>query len=197
MFVTVKRLVLFALTCMALLVPVTSAGAEVSFQTTTLGPAGTLVEDVAVGDVDGVNGPDIVTSYYEGGISVQLNDGHGHFGPPHVYATGCDTKQVELADVGAPPNSIFPDGHLDAVISCSYGGGETIYLGRMFGDGSGGFSAPVMFPESNYGSFNGLSLSHQAFALAEFRGTTGPPVPVWSYLYQEAGFHFHRLFCLS
>ena len=43
----------------------------------------------------------------------------------------------------------------------------------MFGDGSGGFSAPVMFPESNYGSFNGLALSHQAFALVEFRGAAG------------------------
>jgi hypothetical protein len=196
MFLSVKRLVLFSLTCIVLLVPVASAGADVSFQTTTLEPAG-FVEDVAVGDVDGINGPDIVTAYSEGGIGVQLNEGNGHFGPTKMYATGCETNQVELADVGAPPNSIFPDGHLDAVISCSYGGGESIYLGRMFGDGSGGFSAPDMFPESNYGSFNGLSLSHQAFALVEFRGPAGPPVPVWSYEYQEAGFHFHRLFCLS
>jgi hypothetical protein len=192
---TVKRLILVLFTCaMATLLPVAAASAEVSFQTTTLEPAG-FVEDVAVGDVDGVNGPDIVTAYSEGGIGVQLNDGHGHFGPTHMYATGCETDQVELADVGAPPSSIFPDGHLDAVISCSFGGGETIELGRMFGDGGGGFSAPVLFPESSYGSFNGLSLSHQGFALVEFRGPTGPPVPAWTRLVQSGG--FHRLFCVS
>lgn len=173
------------------------ASAEVSFQATALEPAGKFVEDVAVGDLDGRNGPDIVTAYGEGGVGVQLNDGHGHFGPAQLYPTGCDTTQVEIADVGAPPSSIFPDGHPDVVIACSYGGGETIYLGRMFGDGAGGLSAPDMFPGSNYGSFNGLALSHQAFALVEFRGLSGPPVPVGSTLYQEGGFKFHRLFCLS
>jgi hypothetical protein len=193
-----RRLVLVLLTCLAApLLGVAGAHAEVAFQTTTLEPSGNIVEDVAVGDVDGVNGPDIVTAYAEGGIGVQLNDGHGHFGAPHMYATGCDTKQVELADVGAPPSSIFADGHLDAVISCSYGGGETIELGRMFGDGGGGFSAPVMFPESNYGSFNGLALSHQGFALVEFRGPTGPPVPAWTRLVQSGGFKFNRFLCFS
>ncbi len=197
-FTAVKRLVLILLICAAALVlPAAAANAEMNFQTTTLEPAGNIVEDVAVGDVDGRNGPDIVTAYAEGGISVQLNDGHGHFGAPQMYATGCDVKQIELADVGAPPSSIFPDGHLDAVISCSFNGGETIELGRMFGDGSGGFSAPVMFPESDYGSFNGLALSHQAFALVEYRGATGPPVPVWTRLVQPESFHFHRYLCLS
>ena len=144
-----------------------------------------------------VNGPDLVTAYTEGGVTVQLNDGHGHFGAPKTFATGCDTNQVEIADVGAPPSSIFTDGHPDAVISCSYGGGETIELGRMFGDGAGGLSEPAMFPESDYGSFNGLALSHQGFALAEFRGTSGPPIPVWTRLVQPSSFHFARLFCLS
>ncbi|HUA74245.1 MAG TPA: VCBS repeat-containing protein [Solirubrobacteraceae bacterium] len=192
-----KRLILSLTACVALSAPVASARAEVSFQTTTLEPAGNIVEDVAVGDVDGVNGPDIVTAYFEGGIGVQLNDGHGHFGAPQMYATGCDTKQVELADVGAPGGSILPDSHLDAVVACSYGGGETIELGRMFGDGKGGFSAPSLFAESNYGSFNGLSLTHQGFALVEFRGSSGPPVPAWTRLVQTGGFQFHRLFCLS
>lgn len=173
------------------------ARAQVSFGVTALEPAGKFVEDVAVGDLDGRNGPDLVTAYGEGGVSVQLNDGHGHFGPPQLYPTGCDTTQVEIADVGAPPNSIFPDGRQDVVIACSYAGGELIYLGRMFGDGASGLAAPVMFPESDYGSFNGLALSHQSFALVEYRGPSGPPVPVWSYLYQESGFKFHRLLCLS
>jgi hypothetical protein len=182
-------------------VPAGTASADFSFQTTTLEPpAGTHIESIVLGDLDGRNGPDLVTSYSAGaggGIAVQLNDGHGNFGAPQLHDTGCQVNQVELADVGSPPNSIQPDGHLDAVISCVYGGGETIFLGRMFGDGNGGLSEPHMFPESNYGSFNGLALSHQAFALAEFRGTSGPPIPVWSYEYQPSPFHFERLFCLS
>lgn len=200
-FPGVRRLVLSLFVVCAAFAPASVASADFSFQTTALEPpAGAHVETVAVGDVDGHNGPDIVTAYSAaggGGIAVQLNDGHGHFGAPQLHDAGCQVNQVELADVGAPPSSIQPDGHLDAVISCVYGGGETIYLGRMFGDGSGGFSAPAMFPESNYGSFNGLALSHQAFALAEFHGPSGPPIPVWSYEYQPSSFHFERLFCLS
>jgi hypothetical protein len=198
MSINVKRLVLLALTCLALLVPAASASADFSFQTTTLEPpAGARVEDVAVGDLDGINGPDIVTAYEAGGLSVQLNDGHGHFGAPQMYATGCPrVSQVELADVGAPPSSIFPDGHLDAVFSCVFNGGETIELGRMFGDGAGGLSASDLFPESGYGfSGGGDAQSHQGFALFDFRGPTGPPVPAWRFL--EGGGGFHSFLCVS
>jgi hypothetical protein len=194
---TLKRALFLTLTCVALLFPAASASADFSFQTTTLEPpAGGRVEDVAVGDLDGVNGPDVVTAYEEGGLSVQLNDGHGHFGAPQMYATGCRVSQVELADVGAPPSSIFPDGHLDAVFTCVFNGGDTIYLGRMFGDGAGGLSEPDMFPESAYGFANGLALSHQGFALFDFRGPSGPPVPAWSYLEGGLG-GFHRFLCVS
>jgi len=192
-----KRLIFaFLVFASILLALAVEASAEFSFRTTTLEPSGSIVEDVAVGDVDGVNGPDVVTAYAEGGIGVQLNDGHGHFGPAHMYATGCDVNQVELADVGALPSSILPDGHLDAVIACSYGGGNSIQIGRMLGDGSGGFSAPVMFSESDYGFANGLALSHQGFALVPFRGASGPPAPAWTRLVQT-GLEFHRVFCIS
>jgi hypothetical protein len=198
MFSGVKRLVLSLIVLCAALVPASAANADFSFQTTTLEPAGgNRVETVAVGDVDGRNGPDLVTAYGSGGIAVQLNDGHGHFGAPKMFETGCPVNQVELADVGGPPDSIQPDGHLDAVISCVNNGGDEIDLGRMFGDGNGGFSEPHMFPESGYGFANGLALSHQAFALVEFRGPSGPPVPVWSYLAQPSLGHYERLFCLS
>jgi hypothetical protein len=193
----VKRLVLILIACLAAsLLPVVAANAEVSFQATTLEPAGTNVEDVAVGDLDGINGPDIVTAYEQGGLSVQLNDGHGHFGAPRLYPTGCRVSQVELADVGAPPSSIFPDGHLDAVFTCVANGGDSIELGRMFGDGAGGLSEPDMFPESQYGFANGLALSHQSFALFDFRGPSGPPVPAWSYLEGGLG-GYHRFLCVS
>ncbi len=204
MFPAVKRFVLFLIVAGAVFGPASAASASFSFQTSTLElSAGDRVESVAVGDVDGHNGPDLVIAYGSGagpGIAVELNDGHGHFGAPQTFsASGCEgVSQVELADVGAPPASIQPDGHLDAVIACTEGGGEHIYLARMFGDGSGAFSAPVIFGESDYGSFNGLALSHQSFALVEYSGRpNGPPVPVWSYMSQPSSFHFQRLFCLS
>jgi hypothetical protein len=201
MFRAVKRLALFVVVCAAL-APVSAARADFAFNTTTLDPpGGNHVESVAVGDVDGRNGPDLVTAYSTpaggGGIAVQLNDGHGNFGAPQLHETGCQVNQVELADVGGPPESIQPDSHLDAVISCVLSGGDHIYLGRMFGDGNGGFSEDHLFTESDYGFANGLALSHQAFALVEFRGAAGPPVPVWSYLSQPSLGHYERLFCLS
>jgi hypothetical protein len=198
MFFAVKRFALSLIALCAALTPVSVASADFSFQTTTLEPAGgNHLETAAVGDVDGRNGPDLVTAYSTGGIAVQLNDGHGHFGAPTMYETGCEVSQVELADVGGPPESIQPDGHLDAVISCVESGGDHIYLGRMFGDGNGGFTAPHLFVESDYGFANGLALSHQSFALVEFRGPGGPPVPVWTYLSQPSLGHYERLFCLS
>ncbi|HSC20212.1 MAG TPA: hypothetical protein VLC07_00620, partial [Solirubrobacterales bacterium] len=96
-----------------------SAGADFSFQATALAPAGTTIRDVAVGDLDGKNGPDIVSSYEKGGLAVQLNDGGGgHFGAPHLYPAPCDVLQVELADLGASNTNNAPDGHLDAAIVC-------------------------------------------------------------------------------
>jgi hypothetical protein len=178
MFPAVKRLVPFLIVLCAALALAGSASADFSFQTTSLElPAGDRVESVAVGDVDGHDGPDLVIAYGAGsggGIAVELNDGHGHFGAPQTYSAagaGCEfVSQVELADIGGPPSSIQPDGRLDAVIACVEGGGEHIYLARMFGDGNGGFSAPVVFGESDYGSFNGLALSHQSFALVDYSG---------------------------
>jgi hypothetical protein len=66
----------------------------------------------------------------------------------------------------------------------------------MFGDGAGGFSEPILFPESGYGSPNNYGRSHQGFALFDFRGPTGPPVPAWSF--SELGLGgFHTFLCYS
>ncbi len=187
-------LLAFVVCCLA---PAGTASAAVGFNVTTLEPAGTLVRDVAVGDLDGKNGPDIVTSYYEGGLSVNLNNGNGTFGPAHLYPTGCDTAQVELADVGSTSYGLFPDGHLDAVVVCVYGGGNSQYLGRVAGDGNGGFVEPQIVPELNFGPFNqGFP---QEVALADVRGPGLPPVPVFTYLTQDS-FHeptFYRVLCFT
>lgn len=197
MSITGKRVVLVASICAALLVPAASAGAEVSLRATTLEPAGTLAQGVAVGDLDGRNGPDIVTAYYEGGLGVNLNNGDGTFGPTKTYATGCDTIQVELADLGDTSYGVVGDGRIDAAIVCVVGGGNTDIIGRMAGDGAGGFLPPQFPPEFSTGAFplNGS----QELALAPVRGPGLPPIPVFTYLSHEplSTPQFFRAFCWS
>jgi hypothetical protein len=192
-----KRGLVLLVLLVACLAPVGTASADVGFNVTTLEPAGTSVRDVAVGDLDGKNGPDIVTSYYEGGISVNLNNGNGTFGPAHLYPTGCDTAEVELADVGSTSYGLAPDGNLDAVVVCVYGGGNSQYLGRIAGDGTGGFVEPQIVPELNFGPFN--QGNPQEMALADVRGPGLAPVPVFTYLTQDP-FHeptFYRVLCFT
>ena len=69
------------------------------------------------------------------------------------------------------------DGHLDAVIVCVQNSGDTQYLGRLAGDGIGGFGAPDLHPELNLGPF--WTAGPQSLALANMRGPGLPPVPVF------------------
>jgi hypothetical protein len=171
----------------ACLAPATAAHADASFAVTALapaGPSGSSVRDVAVGDLDGRNGPDIVTSYSVGGLSVNLNNGNGNgtFSAPHLYPTGCDTAEVELADLGGPNDDNVPDGHLDAAVVCNYQG-NTQYLGRLAGDGNGGFGAADIVPALTFGPF--AEPLPQQMALADVRGPGLPPVPVFTALFQD------------
>ncbi|HTT95092.1 MAG TPA: VCBS repeat-containing protein [Solirubrobacterales bacterium] len=190
-------------TCLALLFPVASASGDASFSSTALDATGTELEDIAVGDLDGHNGPDLVTSYKKGGIGVHLNDGSGHFGPEHLYATGCKVPQVEVSDVGGPGGGSLPDGHPDVAFSCEVSENEVKYLGRMFGDGNGHLSEPQLSsPELSFGPFGGGEpQNHQHFALAEgIRDPALGPVVVWGYLsqyYTSEGPSYTRLLCLS
>ena len=53
--------------------------------------AGNRPQSVAVGDLDGVNGPDLaVANLYSDDVSVLLNEGDGTFAAPVAYATGTD-----------------------------------------------------------------------------------------------------------
>lgn len=185
--------VLFAL--LTLLVSASSAAADVAFQTTALPPAATTIRDVAIGDLDGKNGPDIVSSYAQGGIAVQLNDGSGHFGTAQLYPTPCDTLQVELADLGGSNTNNALDGHLDAAIVCGgYLGGEGKYLGRLTGDGDGGFGEARIVTALSFGAFNPDGA--QSMALTEERGPGLPPLPAYSYAY-HSGSEYGRLLCFT
>lgn len=194
-----KRLVRALFVLVVPLLAASSAYADVSFQTTALPPAATSIRDVAVGDLDGKNGPDIVSSYAQGGIAVQLNDGSGHFGEPHLYPTPCDTMEVELADLGASNTNNAPDGHLDAAIVCGgYLGGEEKYLGRLTGDGNGGFSEARIVTSLGFG-FANLD-GPQVMALTNVRGPGLPPLPAYSYLaqtFEHFETQFHRLLCFT
>lgn len=187
-----KRLVFVLLALAVPLVAAPGANADVAFQATALPPAGTSIRDVAVGDLDGKNGPDVVSSYADGGIAVQLNDGSGHFGAPHVYPTNCDVLQIELADLGASNTNNAPDGHLDAAIVCgSYLGGEEKYLGRLTGDGNGGFGEARVVLTLGFGFAN--PDGPQIMALTDVRGPGLPPLPAYSNAYQTFE-HFETQF---
>jgi hypothetical protein len=190
-----KRLALLLLVLFVPLTAASTASGDVAFQATALPSAGTSIRDVAVGDLDGHNGPDIVSSYSQGGIAVQLNDGSGHFGAPHLYPAPCDTLQVELADLGASNTNNAPDGHLDAAIVCGgYLGGEGKYLGRLTGDGNGGFSEARIVTSLSFGSFN--PDGQQTMALVDVRGPGLPPLPAYSSAY-HSGSEFGRLLCFT
>ena len=158
------------------LLSASSANAAVGFNATTL-TTGAIPTDVAVGDLDGRNGPDIVALLPEGGLAVMLNNGNGTFAPAQVYPTGCPVSEVELGDLVTTGLQNAVDGHLDAVFACVFSGGDTQYLGRVAGDGSGGFGAPDLHPELNFGPFWGVH--PQSFALAQLRAPGLPPVPVF------------------
>ena len=153
-----------------------TAGATVGFTSSALSVGGTPL-DVAVGDLDGKNGPDIVTSLTDGSLAVQLNSGNGTFAAPHPYPAGCPAFQVELGDLVTTGLQNSVDGHLDAVIVCVQNSGDTQYLGRLAGDGLGGFGAPDLHPELNLGPF--WIAGPQSLALAQMRGPGLPPVPVF------------------
>jgi hypothetical protein len=146
-----------------------TANASVAFQRDDL-PAGGSPLSVAIGDLDGAHGPDIVVALYDvGKLSVRLNRGDGTFAAPVLVPAACGPVQVELSDVTSNGGDFARDGRLDAVVACL----DTGRVVRMAGDGTGGFAAPTQpGPPSN-----GAALaSSDFFALARMRENDGPPL---------------------
>ena len=91
---------------------------------------------VAVGDLDGKNGPDIVSENYAygggvGTVNVLLNTGDGTFAPAEQYDT-CDGANGIVIGQFNPAT----DSHLDVAMVCGSG-----QIGRMLGDGAGHLGA--------------------------------------------------------
>ena len=146
-----------------------TASASVGFQRADL-PAGGSPLSVAIGDLDGAHGPDIVVALYDVGmLSVRLNRGDGTFADPVLVPAACGPVQVELSDVTTNGSDFARDGRLDAVVAC-LGTGKIV---RMAGDGSGGFAAPTQpGPPSNGAAL----ISSDFFVLARMRENDGPPL---------------------
>ena len=146
-----------------------TASAAVGFQREDLAAGGSAVS-VALGDLDGAHGPDIVVALYDvGKLSVRLNHGDGTFAAPVLVPAACGPVQVELSDVTSNGGDFVRDGRLDAVVACL----DTGRVVRMAGNGAGGFAAPTQpGPPSN-----GAALaSSDFFALARMRDNDGPPL---------------------
>ncbi len=92
---------------------------------------------VAVGDLDGKNGPDIVVDSYTGlgfgpsTVNVLLNNGDGTFAPAESFDT-CDGVSSIVVGQFNPST----DSHLDVAMICGNTG-----IGRMLGDGQGNLGA--------------------------------------------------------
>ena len=130
---------------------VARADAAVNLQRTDYALA-TPQSAMAVGDVDGKNGPDLVAvSGTANTLTVLLNHGDGTFGDPvsSLLPSGCGPVQVQLYDFeGAAGPGTAPDGHLDALVACASSG----YLVSLAGNGDGSFGAAQTLPSPNLNS---------------------------------------------
>ena len=170
---------------------VPAANAAVSLVRTDI-PLAAAPESVALGDLDGQNGKDIVVAMPStGSVGVMLNNGDGTFAAMQPFSAGpaCAGLAVDitLGDVTtpAPGNRLQPDGHLDAYVAC------TPYVVRLTGDGTGALGNPEAI---NLGLPQYLG-SGTLDLLALMRRPDGNPVPLL--VFQHAVGSFGRQLCLS
>lgn len=94
------------------------------------------LDSVAIADVDGLHGPDIVALGYTAGsatglLNVLLNNGDGSFAAPLAVDSCAGASSIMIGQFN--PST---DSHLDVAMIC----GST-RIGRMLGDGLGNFAA--------------------------------------------------------
>ena len=147
-------------------------------------------DSVALGDLDGVHGKDIVVALpASGGVGVMLNNGDGTFAAMVPYAGGpqCAGLAVDitLGDVTQPGSPLLPDGKLDAYIAC------TPYVVRLTGNGAGALTnpEPINLGLPQYLGPQTLDL------LTLMRRPDGNPVPLL--VFQHAVGQFGRQLCIS
>ena len=168
-----------------------TAAASVSF-TRTDTPLAAAPDSVAIGDLDGVRGKDIVVGLWSpGSVGVMLNNGDGTFASMQPYTAGAQcaglAEDVTLGDVTqpAPGDRLQQDGKLDAYVAC------TPYVVRLTGDGAGALGNPEAI---NMGLQQYLG-SATIDMLALMRRPDGNPVPLL--VFQRGVSSFGRELCIS
>ena len=128
----------------------------------------------AVGDLNGDGKPDVVLSDpIQNRVGIFLNTGNGSLGPGVFFGVGGSPRSVSLADFNG-------DGHLDILAVT----GPRLQI--LFGDGKGGFAAPVAIQQSGVptigssvvGDFNGDGFADIAFAYSN-------PIPTVAILFGD------------
>lgn len=92
-------------------------------------PIHTATLSIAFADLDGKNGPDLLTTSADDTLSVHLNTGAGSFGDDVEYAVEGEALAVRTADING-------DGAPDAVVSSNYASSKVcVFLNQNAGDG--------------------------------------------------------------
>lgn len=132
-------------------------------------------DSVAIGDLDGQHGKDIVVALpLAGSVGVLLNNGDGTFAPMQQYTAGPECAgvavDITLGDVTtpAPGDRLQPDGKLDAYVAC------TPHVVRLTGDGAGALNNPEPFNLSVAQYFGSQTLD----MLTLMRRPDGNPAPL-------------------
>src|SRR5215831_902172 len=99
------------------------------------------LDSVAVADLDGKNGPDIVVESQTaegapGLVNVLLNNGDGTFAPAQSFDSCAGAGSIVVGQFN--PST---DSHLDVAMIC----GNQQEIGRMLGDGQGSFGPVETF----------------------------------------------------
>jgi len=111
---------------------------------------------VVLGDFNGDDIPDVVTTGSNDDIAISLGRGDGTFGPPVQYPAGMGVSGLAAADINL-------DGKLDLIV----GNYEVNTFVTLLGNGDGSFQSPII---------TSLGVSVDAVAVADFNGDGKPDV---------------------
>ncbi len=152
--------------CLALLVSgllAQSAPARISFSRTDT-DLDYAPQDIAIADLDGKRGPDMVFAETGGSVRIYLNKGNGRFLGPITKPACVGAQEVVIGRLN-------PGKALDLLVDC---GGFNFGAVTLLGDGLGGFAAarsvgPDVYPQAGLalGNINapggGLDVAFQGF----------------------------------